>query len=91
MREFFQIGALDNTTYECDDIQLICEALESKPPVIMFHLYHNGTLVNSSQTGSFTIRQVRLMDQGQYSCVPDNEVEMGWNSSIEIKVLGKIS
>ena len=36
------------------------------------------------------VEPVRLKDQGD-SCVPKNEVEMGWNSSIEIKVIGKIS
>ena len=75
VREFFQTGALDNTIYECEDIQFICQSFESKLPVIMYNVYHNGTLINGNRTGSFTIRQVRLKDQGQYSCVPKNEVE----------------
>ena len=91
MREFYHNAALDNTFYECEDIQFRCQAFESKLPVTTYHLYHNGALIiNGSRNGSFTLRQIRLKDQGQYSCVPENEFEMGWNSSIEIEVLGKI-
>ena len=90
MRAFFNTAALDGTIHECEEVFFTCEAFGHSPPVRFFHLYHNEQLfIRGSRTGRFRIAEVHKIHTGRYSCVPENRLGLGFNRTMELRVIGE--
>ena len=67
-------------------LRLICQTDAS--PKAQFHLYLNGSLVETSRSGIFN---VAVVSDGLYTCVPFNTVGAGKDASVIVTAVGEFT
>ncbi|XP_048588097.1 hemicentin-1 isoform X9 [Nematostella vectensis] len=77
-----KLSASTARTCANETMTLNCTGLAS-PPVHVYHLYRNGDVVDESATGMFVISPT-LAGDNAYTCVPNNTLGTGQNSSVHI-------
>ncbi|XP_028401133.1 immunoglobulin superfamily member 10-like [Dendronephthya gigantea] len=91
-RTKIKIDAKSDTLERGEDLKIVCEACSKPPPI--FNLYHYSEVgvmteivkVQNNTKGEFYIRNIKPSQRGKYSCVPHNDVGVGTEAIVRVRV-----